>query len=157
MCRFRLVGVIVGTLLFYLVFAGTASAQVNSADGIKNPTVTTVHGVPLEGGGCSYSGTIAMSPNSNAVRQKPIYQDSASCTMVVEQGEPVTRKISGRPGAQSRGSSATANSRNLAAAYLYNYNSTAHLRTWLEDSANADVNQVTSYINWWWKIGRAHV
>lgn len=152
MLRLKLTFIAFATCVFMLAVSSVASAKEDAL--LTNPTSITIYGVPLKGGGCEYSGTMAGAPGT-AVRQKAIYQDTSSCTMVIEQGEPVTRKVVDRKDGSSKTSTATITSGQAAknggvATLASNYHSVAYLHTWLEDPPNADVNSVTNYIDWWW-------
>jgi hypothetical protein len=137
------------------MIATSASAQEKDPfNTIKNPRTVKIYGVPLKGGGCAYSGTLAIPPDGAPIRQEIIYQEPTSCTMVAVQGEPVTPKPVQRPDGSSKADAKTASAARAGSGESVTvnsaYNSVAYLHTWLEDPVNWDVNSVTSYINWWW-------
>ena len=51
------------------------------------PTLETTHGTRL-GKRCDYSGSVSTTPPSKSVEARPVYQDPASCTLVMLVGPP---------------------------------------------------------------------
>src|SRR5262249_38494574 len=69
------------------VVALAAGVVASTATAAAPPTLETTHGTRL-GKRCDYSGSVSTTPPSKSVEARSVYQDPASCTLVMLVGPP---------------------------------------------------------------------
>lgn len=136
-----------------LAFVPGAFAETREPAQLVDAVRITVQGQHVVGG-CRYEGTVVLAPGQSAVEQHEIWEDPATCTMVMEQGTPVgSRFQSDRDGVASLGvdkKATTAGAPQGVATATATTHSAGYSRTWVEDPAGIDVNSVQNDIDWFW-------